>query len=113
MRAEKVAPRDLADALAELKAIKIAQAAPGALVLGSDSLVALDDGTMLDKPESREQATAHLRAMSGRRHDLVSAAVIAEHGRPVWRVVGRAKMFVRPLSAAVIDRKITRLHSRH
>src|SRR3546814_10443977 len=97
MRAEKVAPRDLADALAELKAIKIAQAAPGALVLGSDSLVALDDGTMLDKPESREQATAHLRAMSGRRHDLVSAAVIAENGRPVWRVVDRAKMFVRPL----------------
>src|SRR3546814_17027516 len=92
MRAEKVAPRDLADALAELKAIKIAQAAPGALVLGSDSLVALDDGTMLDKPESREQATAHLRALSGRRHDLVSAAVIAENGRPVWRVVDRAKM---------------------
>src|SRR3546814_5787872 len=91
MRAEKGAPRDLADALAELKAIKIAQAAPGALVLGSDSLVALDDGTMLDKPESREQATAHLRAMSGRRHDLVSAAVIAENGRPVWRVVDRAK----------------------
>src|SRR3546814_3440574 len=102
MRAEKVAPRDLADALAELKAIKIAQAAPGALVLGSDSLVALDDGTMLDKPESREQATAHLRAMSGRRHDLVSAAVIAENGRPVWRVVDRAKMFVRPLSEAFI-----------
>src|SRR3546814_19164280 len=57
---------------------------------------------MLDKPESREQATAHLRAMSGRRHDLVSAAVIAENGRPVWRVVDRAKMFVRPLSEAFI-----------
>src|SRR3546814_15765092 len=40
--------------------------------------------------------------MSGRRHDLVSAAVIAENGRPVWRVVDRAKMFVRPLSAAFI-----------
>ncbi|RIA44411.1 septum formation protein [Hephaestia caeni] len=102
MRAENVAPRNLADALAELKAVKIAQAMPGALVLGSDSLVALDDGTMLDKPESREQAAAHLRAMSGRRHDLVSAAVIAENGRPVWRVVDRAKMFVRPLSEAFI-----------
>ncbi|MCM8731157.1 Maf family protein [Hephaestia sp. GCM10023244] len=102
MRAENVKPRDLADALAELKAIKIAQAMPGALVLGSDSLVALDDGSMLDKPESREQAAAHLRAMSGRRHDLISAAVIAENGRPVWRVVDRAKMFVRPLSEAFI-----------
>src|SRR3546814_11553739 len=102
MSAEKGAPRVWANGLAEVKAIKSAQAAPGALVLGADSLVALDDGTMLDKPESREQATAHLRAMSGRRHDLVSAAVIAENGRPVWRVVDRAKMFVRPLSEAFI-----------
>src|SRR3546814_20458417 len=66
MRAEKVAPRDLADALAELKAIKIAQAAPGAPVLGSDSLVALDDGQMLDKPASREQTTAHSSEARGR-----------------------------------------------
>ncbi|HVI98073.1 MAG TPA: nucleoside triphosphate pyrophosphatase [Sphingomonas sp.] len=103
MRGEAVAPRNLADALAELKAIKVSQAVPGALVLGSDSLVALEDRTTLDKPESREQAAAHLRLMSGRRHDLVSAAVIAENGRPVWRVVDRAKMFVRPLSDAFID----------
>src|SRR3546814_8160208 len=61
MRAEKVAPRDLADALAELKAIKIAQAAPGALVLGSDSLVALDDGTMLDKPERSAEPKSELQ----------------------------------------------------
>src|SRR3546814_20090475 len=84
MRAEKVAPRDLADALAELKAIKIAQAAPGALVLGSDSLVALDDGTMLDKHESTEQATANLPGMAGRRHDLVRRAEVAKNGRPLW-----------------------------
>src|SRR3546814_2648657 len=57
---------------------------------------------MLNKPESREQATAHVRARSGRRRDLVSAAVIAENGRPVWRVVDRAKMFVRPLSEEFI-----------
>jgi septum formation protein len=103
MRADKVAPRNLADALAELKALKVSQAHPGALVLGSDSLVALEDGTTLDKPESREQAAEHLRLMSGKRHDLVSAAVIAEGSRPVWRVVDRAKMFVRPLSDGFIE----------
>ena len=32
----------------------------GALVLGSDSVVALADGTLLDKPVSRDQAAEHL-----------------------------------------------------
>lgn len=103
LRDEGAPPRALADALAELKAVKVSQARPGALVLGSDSLVAFEDGTTLDKPESREAAAAHLRMMSGRRHDLVSAAVIAENGRPVWRVVDRAKMVVRPLSDGFIE----------
>jgi septum formation protein len=91
-------PRDVADALAELKAVKVSQAYPGALVLGSDSLVALADGTLLDKPVSREDAADHLRAMAGGTHDLWSAAVVAEAGRPVWRHVERARLFVRALS---------------
>ena len=109
LRGEGLAARDMADALAELKAIKVSSGAPlsngaQALVLGSDSIVALEDGTMLDKPVSREQAADHLRRMSGKRHELVSAAVIAEGGRPVWRVVDRARMHVRPLSDAFIER---------
>jgi len=99
-----LSPRDLADALAELKAVKIATQVPGALVLGSDSLVALADGTRLDKPVDRDDAARHLRAMSGGIHDLWSAAVIAENGRAVWRQVDRARLHVRPLSDAFIDR---------
>ena len=97
------APRDVADALAELKALKVSARHPAALVLGSDSLAVLDDGTILDKPRDRDEARDHLTRMSGRRHDLVSAAVIAEQGRAVWRIVDRARMFVRPLSPAFID----------
>ena len=96
-------PRDVADALAELKALKVSARHPGALVLGSDSLAVLDDGTILDKPVDRADAADHLARMSGKRHDLVSAAVVAENGRPVWRHVDRARMFVRPLSDAFID----------
>ncbi len=94
--------RDLADALAELKALKIATQVTGALVLGSDSLVALADGTRLDKPESREEAADHLQRLSGGSHDLWSAAVVAENGRAVWRHVERAKLHVRPLSYSFI-----------
>lgn len=101
--AEGISPRDLADALAELKALKVSRMAPQALVLGGDSLVALDDGSLLDKPESREQARDHLQRMSGKTHDIYSAAVIAEGGRPVWRHVDRARLHVRPLSAAFIE----------
>ena len=96
-------PRDLADALAELKAVKVSLRHPDRLVLGSDSVVALADGRLLDKPESREQAAEHLAAMSGSRHELWSAAVIAEAGRPVWRHVEAARMHVRPLSPAFIQ----------
>lgn len=98
-----LSPRDLADALAELKAVKVSARMPGHLVLGSDSLVALDDGGILDKPVDRADAADHLRRMSGTRHDLWSAAVVAENGRAVWRHVERARVFVRPLSAMFIE----------
>jgi septum formation protein len=106
--ADGISPRALADALAELKALKVSSLAPGALVLGGDSLVALDDGTLLDKPVSRDQAGEHLRRMSGRTHDLYSAAVIAEGGRAVWRHVDRARLHVRPLSEAFIESYLDR-----
>lgn len=98
-----VGPRDLADALAEMKAVKVSARVPGTLVLGGDSVVATEDGTLLDKPVDREDAARHLKLLSGKRHDLYSAAVIAEQGRPVWRHVDRARLWVRPLSDAFID----------
>jgi len=103
LRAEDVAPRDLADKLAELKALRVSHRDPEALVLGSDSVVALEDGSTLDKPTDRAEAADHLRRLSGKRHELISAAVMAIDGRPVWRVVDRAKMHVRILSDSFID----------
>ena len=101
-------PRDFADALAELKARKISARDPGALVLGCDSVVALEDGTMLDKAVSRDEAAAQLRRLSGKRHHLYSAAVIAEAGQPVWRFVDRVTMHVRPLSEGFIQSYLDR-----
>lgn len=99
-----IPPRDLADRLAELKAIQVSGQLPGALVLGSDSLVVLADGRLLSKPGSREEAAEHLRALSGTVAELWSAAVIAENGRPVWRHVERARLHLRTFSDAFLDR---------
>ena len=98
-----LSPRDLADALAELKALKVSARRPGSLVLGSDSVVALADGTLLDKPESREQAAEHMAQLSGGVHRLWSAAVMAEDGRAIWRHVDGAKLHVRTLSYSFIE----------
>lgn len=103
MLAECAAPRDIADRLAELKAMRVSAAHPEALVLGSDSILVLADGTLLDKPETRAQAWAHLMAMSNSQVALISAAVIAEAGRPVWRHVATARLDVRPLSPGFLD----------
>jgi septum formation protein len=108
LRAAGRPPRDLADALAELKALKVSNRDPDALVLGSDSVVELQDGRLLDKAETREQAAEHLGLLSGRRHYLYSAAVIAEGGRPVWRFVDRVMMHVRPLSETFIQSYLDR-----
>lgn len=93
--------RAIADALAELKAVKISQSHPSALVIGSDSMVSVD-GRLFDKPESREAAATHLRAFSGQLMVLTSAVVVAEGGRPVWRHVDQAKLMVRTLSEGFI-----------
>lgn len=103
LRADGLSARDLADALAELKAVRVSGRLPGALVLGADQTLVLEDGTMLDKAEDRAEAATQLRMLSGKVHSLYSAAVMAEHGRPVWRHVDRVKMTMRSLSDAFIE----------
>ena len=95
--------RDVADALAELKAVKVSARAGGTLVLGCDSTVALADGRMLDKPVSRDDARAQLAAMRGTTVRLWSAAVIAEYGAPTWRLVDGARLHVRDFSDGWLD----------
>jgi len=87
--------RDLAEMLAEMKARSVA--ADDALVIGADQTLELDDGTMLSKPESRADALAQLRRLSGGTHFLHSAAVVAEKGERVWGETESVAMVVRDL----------------
>jgi septum formation protein len=75
--------RGVAEELAQLKAISV-EAAEGDLVLGSDQTLERDDGTLLGKPASRDEAWGQLVSLRGATHHLHSAAVIAEGGQAVW-----------------------------
>ena len=92
----------IADALAELKVVKISRRHPGVLVLGADSVLVAADGSLIDKAADRTAATAQLQCLSGTTHRLVSAAVIARDGASVWRATGTARLTMRTLSTGFI-----------
>ena len=95
--------RDIADALAEAKAVKVSRKFPGELVLGCDQVLVTADSKLLGKPLGADDAKAHLRMLSGSTHRLISAAVICEGGAPVWRSIDTAQMTMRVLSDAFIE----------
>jgi septum formation protein len=105
-RARGLGARDLADALAELKAMRVSTSRPGDLVLGCDQTLELDDGTMLDKPGY--DIARQLRVLSGRTHRLFSAIVAVENGQPIWRHVDKATLTMRILSDSFIENYVAR-----
>lgn len=88
---------DLADALAEHKALKIAQKNAEGLVLGCDQILDLE-GAVLTKPESPDHARDQLRSLRGKTHRLLSAAVLYHRGKPVWRHTAIARLTMRGFS---------------
>ena len=74
--AEGAPPRDIADALAELKARKISDKTPGAMVLGCDQVLDFD-GRLLSKPETPEEALAGVTRHAARALGLTDCGMIA------------------------------------
>jgi septum formation protein len=108
MLAESAPARDIADKLAELKALRVGARHPGRLVLGADQVL-VADGRLFDKPPDRTAARAQLLALRGRTHQLLSAAVVAMDGRPVWRHVGTARLTMRRFPDRFLDDYLDRV----
>ena len=96
MLAEGASPRDVADALAELKAIKVSRSKPG-FVIGSDQTLEFE-GKLYDKAETVDGAAERLRTMRGKPHKLHSAVVVAKDGAPIWREIVSATLTMRDFS---------------
>ena len=107
MLAEGATPRDLADTLAEMKARKMAEKNPAALILGCDQVLEMNR-RLFAKPESVDDARDQLRTMRCQTHRLLSAAVLFENGEPVWRHVGEARLTMRAFSDAYLDDYLAR-----
>ncbi len=101
-------PEDVAQVLAEAKALEVSERKPGRLVLGCDQTLSLDD-ELFHKPKDMEDARRHLLKLSGRTHQLNSAAVLARNGEALWRDVGIARLTMRKLEPAFIGRHLARV----
>ncbi|MBI1197336.1 MAG: septum formation protein Maf [Phenylobacterium sp.] len=99
--AEGAGPRDIADALAELKAIRVSRKREG-LVIGADQTLDLD-GKLYDKAPDLYTAWARLKLLRGKTHKLHSAVVVAKDGAPIWREVVTATLTMRDFSDAFLE----------
>ncbi len=72
---KNAAPEDVVKSLALQKAQAVAKSHGDAVVVGSDTVVALD-GKILGKPHSECEAAEMLRSLSGRKHKVYTGVAI-------------------------------------
>jgi septum formation protein len=97
-------PRELADRLAVAKADAVASAHPGAVVIGSDQLVAFE-GRVLGKPGSADRAVEQLVQMSGKPHELITAMAVRAGDRLLTHT-DVARLHLRPLTRPELRRYV-------
>lgn len=108
LRADGAGAADVAEALAEMKARRVAPRHPGALVIGADQMLDCD-GIWFDKPLSLEQARAQLVALRGKAHVLHTAAVVVRDGERLWHTADHARLVMRPFSDGFLDDYLARI----
>jgi len=96
-------PADVVVALALAKARAVAGGVPDAVVLGADTLVAVD-GEILGKPAGAAEAVRMLRRLRDRRHEVVTGvAVVRARARRERTAVVRTQVTMRDYSDAEIE----------
>ncbi|RAK59419.1 septum formation protein Maf [Phenylobacterium hankyongense] len=104
--ADGATPREIADALAELKAIRVSRSRAD-FVIGADQTLELD-GRLYDKAETLDDARARLKLLRGKPHRLHSAVVVAKEGTPIWREVVTATLTMRDFSDDFLEDYLAR-----
>lgn len=103
-------PEHMVRANAELKAAALSELEPDALVLGSDTTVAID-GAVLSKPVDMADARRMLRQLSGRKHIVCTAVALHwKSGKLAHLFVERSEVAFLVLDDARIDQYFTRMN---
>jgi nucleoside triphosphate pyrophosphatase len=87
----------IAMALAEAKALAVAERHEDALVIGSDQVLECED-RLIEKATDEESARVTLEALRGRKHRLISAVALAKNEAVLWRFSDEAILTMRDFS---------------
>ena len=92
---------ELAIALAKAKALWVARAAPGALVIGADQVLSLGE-IIIHKSATKEAGLQTLLSLSGKTHRLTSAFALVRDGQLLATEADTAEMTMRALEEGVL-----------
>jgi len=112
--AEAVPIGDIATILAEMKAAVAVQRLAletdpvPAYVLGCDQILSCDE-VIYNKPQNHSMAKAQLMDLSGKTHQLFSAAVLYRNSERIWHHLAIAKITMRRLDEDFINSYLERL----
>lgn len=103
----------IAEVLAELKAQHVSAnvvtdlvgAHPDTIILGADQTLSCE-GELFEKPAGLDGVREHLKRLSGKTHTLHAAVCAVRGDRVVWHHNSLAKLRMRTLTAAFIERYV-------
>ena len=96
-------PANRARDLAWLKASDISKKNPGSIVIGCDTLVVADDGTLLEKAKTVDAARRMIEKQSGRTSLVHSALCVIDLKGKLHEGISSSKVFFKKLSDQEID----------
>ena len=105
LRAEGANAAQVAEALSDLKALKVSRRHPGALVIGADQTLDCN-GVWFDKPADIDHLRGHIEALSGKRHSLFAGVSVMRNGERIWGLVEPAHLTMRSLTPDFIARYV-------
>ena len=105
---EGATPDIISKNLAELKANKISQKSNGAIVLGADSIINLNE-TIISKPFNRNEALKILQKLNGKRHHLISSVCISKNGSMIWNYTDKAALTMKKMTIEQLKTYLTKI----
>lgn len=99
---DETEPHKIVQAIAQQKASSVAKSHPGRIVLGADTVVAID-GKILGKPHNAENAKKMLRLLSGKCHSVYTGiCLVKANGEHVLTSV-RTDVYFKKLTDSEIE----------
>lgn len=105
MLAENASTVEIAQYLAQQKALKVSALRKQDIIIGADQILECD-GKLFDKAKNIKEARANLRIFKGKEHKLITALVLAQNETIIWSYVTVPILTMRKFSDQFLNRYI-------